>query len=416
MTMQKKTGLSHNLQLAFGVAISALLIVGAISYRSLGISGENYEWVRHTHAVLENLQDLRSAVQDLESSYRGFVITGNEQSLKPYRDSIIRLQQDETNIRQLTVDNPVQRNQIPALESLANQKIQFAETVIALRRTKGLSAATDAIRAGESQRVMDQYRSVVQAMQDQELHLLALRDADSARHLGQVRSFLFLGTLMGLLIAFAAVWTVQRDVYQRGLGDEALRESEEKYRLLIQGVQDYGIVMLGPQGECISWNPGAEQMTGYTFEEIAGRNFSRFFSPEDVKRGRPEEILLTADANGLYEEQSMRVRKDGSSFPARSTFTALRAPSGNLRGFSLVSRDLSESKESGAKYRGLLEAAPDAMVVVNEDGDIVLLNLQAEKQFGYSRDELVGQKVKSIIPKGFAERLIADGRSALASN
>jgi PAS domain-containing protein len=79
-----------------------------------------------------------------------------------------------------------------------------------------------------------------------------------------------------------------------------------------------------------------------------------------------------------------------------------------VRGFSEITRDLSESKES-AKYRGLLEAAPDAMVVVNQSGEIVLLNLQAEKQFGYRRDELVGQKVTNIIPNGFAERLIADG-------
>src|SRR5208282_1212013 len=76
--------------------------------------------------------------------------------------------------------------------------------------------------------------------------------------------------------------------------------------------------------------------------------------------------------------------------------------------------DISESKESGAKYRGLLEAAPDAMVVVNQAGEIVLLNVQAEKQFGYRRDELVGQKVKNIIPEGFAERLIADGTRTAA--
>jgi PAS domain S-box-containing protein len=92
----------------------------------------------------------------------------------------------------------------------------------------------------------------------------------------------------------------------------------------------------------------------------------------------------------------------------------LRDPSGNLRGFSEFSHDLSESKESAEKYRGLLEAAPDAMVVVNQGGEIVLLNVQAEKQFGYRRDELVGQKVKNIIPEGFAERLIADGTRSAA--
>ena len=108
------------------------------------------------------------------------------------------------------------------------------------------------------------------------------------------------------------------------------------------------------------------------------------------------------------------MRKDGSRFWANVVITAVRHWSGSLLGFSEISRDLTESKGSEAKYRGLLEAAPDAMVVVNQRGKIALLNLQAETQFGYHRDELVGQKVKNIIPEGFAERLIADGTRTAA--
>jgi PAS domain S-box-containing protein len=195
----------------------------------------------------------------------------------------------------------------------------------------------------------------------------------------------------------------------RRLAEEALRECEESYRMLLDGIHDYAIFMMDPHGQIISWNAGAERIKGYSADQIIGQNFSRFFPPEDIKRGRPEEVLRMTAASGQHEEQAMRVRKDGSRFLASLTFTALRDPNGNLRGFSEFSHDLSESKESGAKYRGLLEAAPDAMVVVNQVGEIVLLNVQAEKQFGYHRDELVGQKVKNIIPEGFAERLLADG-------
>jgi PAS domain S-box-containing protein len=104
----------------------------------------------------------------------------------------------------------------------------------------------------------------------------------------------------------------------------------------------------------------------------------------------------------------MRVRKSGSQFLSSITLTALRDSSGILQGFSEISRDLTEHKESEAKYRGLMEAAPDGMVVVNQAGEIVILNARAEKQFGYRRNELLGQKVTNIIPEGFAERLVAD--------
>jgi PAS domain S-box-containing protein len=200
----------------------------------------------------------------------------------------------------------------------------------------------------------------------------------------------------------------------RRLMEDSLRESEERYRLLLDGIQSYAIFAMDPGGRVTSWNAGAQRIKGYTADEIIGHNFSCFFPPEDIELGRPEEILRITAANGHHEEQGMRVRKDGSRFSASLTFTALRDPSGNLLGFSEFSHDLSESKESEAKYRGLLEAAPDAMVIVDEAGDIVLLNLQAEKQFGYRRDELLGQKLTRIIPEGFAERLIADGTRTAA--
>ena len=207
---------------------------------------------------------------------------------------------------------------------------------------------------------------------------------------------------------------VGRQDSKRLLVEEALRASEERYRLLLDGIRDYAIFMIDPAGRVISWNAGAERIKGYTAAEITGQNFACFFSAEDIERGRPQEILRLAAANGRHEEQGMRTRKDGSRFLASITITALRDPAGNLLGFSELSHDLSVSVASEAKYRGLLEAAPDAMVVVNEAEKIVLLNLQAENQFGYSRDELVGQPLKNIIPEGFAERLIADGTRSAA--
>ena len=200
----------------------------------------------------------------------------------------------------------------------------------------------------------------------------------------------------------------------QGVAERALQDSEEKYRMLLDGIQDHAIYMLDPTGLVISWNAGAERIKGYTAEEVLGQSYARFFPEHQIGAGRPEELLRLTAAAGRHEEQSMRVRKDRSQFLASLTLTALRDTSGNLQGFAEFSHDLSESKKSEARYRGLLEAAPDAMVVVNQAGDIVLLNAQAENQFGYRRDELIGQQVTNVIPEGFAERLIADGTRTAA--
>ena len=201
---------------------------------------------------------------------------------------------------------------------------------------------------------------------------------------------------------------------RRQLAEVALGESEERYRLLLDGIEDYAIYMVSPEGTVMSWNAGAKRIKGYSAGEIIGKNFSCFFPQEDILRGRPQEILRKTAYTGRHEERGMRVRKDGSRFLASLTFTALRDAAGNLRGFSEFSHDLSASKESDAKYQGLLEAAPDAMVVVNQRGEITLLNVQAEKQFGYRSGELMGENVTSIIPQGFAERLVADKKRTVS--
>jgi PAS domain S-box-containing protein len=412
--MQTKAVSDYRMQLALGCAILALVVVGAVSYRGIVVSSESDRWVRHTHEVLDQLHDLQLSMETVESSYRGFVLTGKESYIESYRSSIARATQAETNVGNLTVDNPTQQRQLPGLQELMAEKIKFGESVIGLRQRLGLDAAADVIQGGPGEQIMDQFEQVVREMQDEELRLLAQRAADAKRRLAWTKVLLAVGTILGVLIAVAAVWSVRRDSFGRGLTEEALRDSEEKYRTLVQGVQDYAILMLGPTGEILSWNPGAERMTGCTFREAIGLNFSRFFTPDDIERGRPAEILRMAATSGIHEEQGMRARKDGSRFLVRTTFTAMRDRAQILRGFSVISRDLSESKESGAKYRGLLEAAPDAMVVVNQSGDIVLLNVRAEKEFGYRRDELLAQQVKTIIPKGFAERLIADGTRSTA--
>jgi PAS domain S-box-containing protein len=125
---------------------------------------------------------------------------------------------------------------------------------------------------------------------------------------------------------------------------EALRRSEERFRLLVQGITDYAIYMLDPEGHVSSWNAGAERFKGYTEREIIGEHFSRFYSEEDRAAGVPYRALETAREEGRFEAEGWRIRKDGTRFWASVMIDALRAPDGNLIGFAKITRDLTERK------------------------------------------------------------------------
>jgi formate hydrogenlyase transcriptional activator len=142
------------------------------------------------------------------------------------------------------------------------------------------------------------------------------------------------------------VLAVVRDITDRKQTQEALRRSEERFRLLVDGARDYAIFMLDPSGNVASWNPGAERIKGYRADEIVGQHFSCFYSEEDIERGKPEYELQIAQTEGRYEEEGWRIRKDGSRFWANIIITALRNSTGDLIGFSKVTRDFTNRKKA----------------------------------------------------------------------
>ena len=155
------------------------------------------------------------------------------------------------------------------------------------------------------------------------------------------------GDVTGAVLVF-------RDVSEERRQEEALRQSEERFRLLIEGVQDYAIFLMGADGRVSTWNPGAERIKGYRAEEIIGRHYSTFFPPEDVASRKPERALETAAQLGRFEEEAWRVRRDGSRFWASVVLTSLRDQDGSLRGFAKITRDFTERKAAEENARQLL--------------------------------------------------------------
>ena len=197
---------------------------------------------------------------------------------------------------------------------------------------------------------------------------------------------------------------VMRDISVRMKTEEKLRESQRQLRAMIDGIRDHAILMLDPEGRVLNWSEGARRVKGYEAGEILGRNFSCFYPPEEIERGHPQQVLQRASEDGHYEEEGWRVRKDGSRFWAIVTITAQRDDSGVLHGFSKITRDITERRraeeelrESLIQFRAVLESAPDAMVIFDEKGEIVLVNAETERLFGYRREDIVGMPVETLI-------------------
>jgi PAS domain S-box-containing protein len=157
-----------------------------------------------------------------------------------------------------------------------------------------------------------------------------------------VTSTTILILVLSLGAAVADRWLAERTASQK----VALRDSEERFRLLVQGVTDYAIYMLDREGRVTNWNSGAERIKGYTADEIVGSNFSRFYTEEDQRAGRPQRALVTAEAAGRYESEGWRVRKDGTQFWAHTVVDAIRDERGKLIGFAKITRDITESRQA----------------------------------------------------------------------
>ncbi|MFT3766395.1 MAG: PAS domain-containing sensor histidine kinase [Minicystis sp.] len=147
----------------------------------------------------------------------------------------------------------------------------------------------------------------------------------------------------GRLVGFAKV---TRDLTERRRAEEEVRQSEERFRLLLASVKDYAIYMLDPDGIVTSWNPGAEALKGYRADEIIGKHYALFYPPAELAAGKPARALAIARTEGRYEEEGERVRKDGSRFWASIVITAMRNDAGELVGFAKVTRDLTERRRA----------------------------------------------------------------------
>ncbi|CAG5067629.1 Adaptive-response sensory-kinase SasA [Dyadobacter sp. CECT 9623] len=198
-----------------------------------------------------------------------------------------------------------------------------------------------------------------------------------------------------------------RDITERKNEENALIENEERFRLLVEGVQDYSIYMLDVDGNIATWNEGGQQLTGYLSSEVIGKHFSIFYNPNDLLDEKPARELETAKRTGRYDEEGWRVKKNGSVFWASIALTAVYNRENKLIGFSKVTKDLTEQnreaaalKQSEERYRLLVEQVIDYGIFMMDDkGRIASWNEGAKRIKGYDHTDVIGKYFSLFYPE-----------------
>jgi two-component system sensor kinase FixL len=230
------------------------------------------------------------------------------------------------------------------------------------------------------------------------------RDAD---HLVNAAGFATVSTGIILLTRRMSHWRETAYVHEvdAGASSRKAQEMAEELGLLIDGATSYAIYMLDPEGRVTIWNKGAERIKGWTEQEILGKPTEVFYPTEERANGKPYADLDHARADGKFQEEGWRVRKDGSEFLADVTITTLYDEDGTLRGFGKVVRDITDQKAAEraietreAQLNSILATVPDAMVVIDAEGMMVSFSSTAQRMFGYEESEVLGKNVSMLMP------------------
>ncbi len=193
------------------------------------------------------------------------------------------------------------------------------------------------------------------------------------------------------------------DMTERVQVQHALRESERRYRLVLESVKDYAIFTLDPDGYVTSWNPGAERIKGYRAGEVIGKHFSMFYPPESIEKGEPQHALQLALKDGHFETDNWRLRKNGDRFWANVVITPIYDEQGNLQGFSKVVRDITRRRQteealraSEARFRTIFEGSAMGIAILDLDGNVLIGNPALQDILGYTWGEINGLTLEQV--------------------
>ncbi len=408
-----------------GVALvlSILLVNAWISYRNVWDLAEKSRWVAHTLEVINGVKDLSQTITEAESRQRAFLITGDESRLIPFEADAQAVVTQQATLKALTADNPRQEARFDRLAPLTRRRIDMLRDNIARRRAGGLAAVQEALRSGESQRVMDEVQVRLNELEAEEQTLLKRRDMAVRGSIGRTIGTFTVATLLAFFSLGGVLYLIRRYLASRNRVEAVIREGESRVRLLLDSTGE-GIYGIDNHGLCTFCNATGLRLLGFDDDSsVLGRNMHELVHHSRLD-GSPypatECPIYRAFLDGrAHHDEETFWRPDGQSFPVEFRSHPIRRD-GSILGAVVTFSDISERRKSArammvrdralkAMNQGLLITDP-----TRPDNPIVDVNPAFESISGYQEAEVLDRNCRFLNGPGTSVEALDEIRAAIA--
>jgi PAS domain S-box-containing protein len=389
-------------KIVFAAFFGLMVGIGIASYVMSNRFADGEELVIHTHQVISLLKTLSNELGQAVSARRGYALTGDQALLEEYETASRTVPPALQQLQSMTPDNPRQQQRLAQLSPLVNARLDLLRQPMAL---PGRDPSTNGPQAELAQRgaVLDaQISTLLNAMEDEENRLLRQRSNVTLRTQRRFTVSLLLASLItSLMLAFLFLvmsWEVKR----RAEAELVAKENEERFRLLVSGVQDFAIIRLDLDGRITTWNLGAERLFGYRALEILGQPLTQLF--QDCDKATPEGHLRTALSEGYIQDECQQMRKDRTVFWTTAHLTLLRNEAGQPHGYALITRDITERRKQQqeitqreAQLKAFFSNASVGLAIIDNDLCFQRINGPFSLLNGLTPGENTGLHVRDVV-------------------
>jgi PAS domain S-box-containing protein len=376
----------------FCLATAILVFVGWQSYRNTAQFAEAAQWREHTYEVLNSLDNAIGGLTDAETGQRGYLLTGEEAYLEPYRGAIKNIHQMIGELKSLTSDNPNQQKHIQILEPLIEKKLAELQMTVDLRKSAGFAAANRAVLEGSGRQWMDQIRAIVAEMANEEKDLLRLRTHEADESVARSVRSIVAGTFVSISLLVLCFGLLRRELSERKRAQEALTESEKWFSTTLASIGD-AVIATDMNGAVTFMNSVAQSLTGWSQLEASGKSLDLVFDIVNAEtrcavENPVKKVFREGKVVGLADH-TLLLSKQGKEFDIEDSAAPILTDTGEGFGVVLVFRDITEKKvadEETKRQKELLQlilgSMGDGVVVADESGKFLLFNRAAEQMLG----------------------------------